>query len=679
MGESIVESPKVECKMGETVTSVPTFQQSVSFGRFELDSLCWEKWSTFPTNKYLDEVEKCSTPGSVAQKKAYFEAHYKSIAARRAELLMDQERERETELVNPDCSAVMSSGCNASEEELHNVNSVNRIDQRENENDIVDFHGEVSVEHITVTSDGDSIVDEASVEHVHVNRDTFGVSNQENKALDLPSDISEHIDDSLTVNDINEPDNLTREKYEDVHDINNSDKIIHIHEVSEAGRIEVMNDNDQINDVILDVVVNKEVIEHLGEPNEGADLVKGSDKSPEDEVSGEDLCVPLRTPELGQLLKPVSVKDGVARIGDELPQEKVKRTISEEKSKNLISLATPKKMHKATSVKKSTMTTNAKTKPASPIPKRTTAPMPRSPMFSTSKSVKPELTKVTKSPNRLLDKKETSFTSVSSKKSIGPRSNRVVPTSLHMSLNLGPVNSNQESLTRKSLIMEKMADKDIVKRAFKSFQNTPQTPPSSLNKSPATNQSVSRKTESQRSSANTLPKKFFGIGRAAPTTSTRTGQQGTRNMLMSLGVKKDGAADQRKVNSISTSFGRRIQVEGNIQKEVSKKLELKPRSNVSEVTNLQSKLKVDKASQVKNLSQSIDSKPKLPSSYNRRIAESVHKNRVLLYFLIQNIYERENRNRYYSSSYALPYKKMILTKYAMVDVFHEYAFSFTVW
>ncbi|XP_047322779.1 protein WVD2-like 7 [Impatiens glandulifera] len=50
---------------------------SVSFGRFEGDcSASWEKWSSFSPNKYLEEVEKCSTPGSVAQKKAYFEAHY---------------------------------------------------------------------------------------------------------------------------------------------------------------------------------------------------------------------------------------------------------------------------------------------------------------------------------------------------------------------------------------------------------------------------------------------------------------------------------------------------------------------------------------------------------------------------------------------------------------------------
>ncbi|CBI27526.3 unnamed protein product, partial [Vitis vinifera] len=48
------------------------------------ESLAWEKWSSFSQNRYLEEAEKFSKPGSVAQKKAYFEAHYKRIAAKKA-------------------------------------------------------------------------------------------------------------------------------------------------------------------------------------------------------------------------------------------------------------------------------------------------------------------------------------------------------------------------------------------------------------------------------------------------------------------------------------------------------------------------------------------------------------------------------------------------------------------
>ncbi|PON95257.1 TPX2, C-terminal [Trema orientale] len=58
--------------------------QSISFGRFMSESLAWEKWSTFSHNRYVEEAERFSRPGSVAQKKAFFEAHYKNLAARKA-------------------------------------------------------------------------------------------------------------------------------------------------------------------------------------------------------------------------------------------------------------------------------------------------------------------------------------------------------------------------------------------------------------------------------------------------------------------------------------------------------------------------------------------------------------------------------------------------------------------
>ena len=87
--------------MGERAASKPDLEVSVSFGRFENDSLSWEKWSAFSPNKYLEEVEKFATPGSVAEKKAYFEAHYKKVAARRAEL-MDQANQMENDPLRPE-------------------------------------------------------------------------------------------------------------------------------------------------------------------------------------------------------------------------------------------------------------------------------------------------------------------------------------------------------------------------------------------------------------------------------------------------------------------------------------------------------------------------------------------------------------------------------------------------
>ncbi|WZY87145.1 hypothetical protein YC2023_033529 [Brassica napus] len=64
--------------------SLGALGQSVSFGRFMSEKLDWKKWSSFPTqNRYVAEAERYSRPGSVAQKKAFFEAHYKKLAAAR--------------------------------------------------------------------------------------------------------------------------------------------------------------------------------------------------------------------------------------------------------------------------------------------------------------------------------------------------------------------------------------------------------------------------------------------------------------------------------------------------------------------------------------------------------------------------------------------------------------------
>lgn len=57
---------------------------SVSFGRFTSESLAWEKWSAFSHKRYVEEAKSYAQPGSVAQKKAFFEAHYKRVAAQKA-------------------------------------------------------------------------------------------------------------------------------------------------------------------------------------------------------------------------------------------------------------------------------------------------------------------------------------------------------------------------------------------------------------------------------------------------------------------------------------------------------------------------------------------------------------------------------------------------------------------
>ncbi|PHT61114.1 hypothetical protein T459_35037 [Capsicum annuum] len=53
---------------------------SISFSRFENDALCWERRSSFTHNRYLEEVEKYFKPGSVTEKKTYFEELFRRRA-----------------------------------------------------------------------------------------------------------------------------------------------------------------------------------------------------------------------------------------------------------------------------------------------------------------------------------------------------------------------------------------------------------------------------------------------------------------------------------------------------------------------------------------------------------------------------------------------------------------------
>ncbi|KAI4375358.1 hypothetical protein MLD38_013240 [Melastoma candidum] len=91
-----------------------TLTQSISFGRFVSESASWNRWSVFPTNRYVEEAEKFSRPGSVAQKKAFFEAHYKEMAARKkaaaaAALLEQANAPVSTDPVQSDCGVAEES------------------------------------------------------------------------------------------------------------------------------------------------------------------------------------------------------------------------------------------------------------------------------------------------------------------------------------------------------------------------------------------------------------------------------------------------------------------------------------------------------------------------------------------------------------------------------------------
>ncbi|KAJ0753366.1 putative protein WVD2-like 7 [Helianthus annuus] len=90
MGESTCLMHSVSFTSGMPIESnnhgnnVHALGDSVSFGRFTSESLAWEKWSAFSHKRYVEEAKSYAQPGSVAQKKAFFEAHYKKVAAQKA-------------------------------------------------------------------------------------------------------------------------------------------------------------------------------------------------------------------------------------------------------------------------------------------------------------------------------------------------------------------------------------------------------------------------------------------------------------------------------------------------------------------------------------------------------------------------------------------------------------------
>ncbi|GJT58231.1 WVD2-like protein 7 isoform X1, partial [Tanacetum coccineum] len=79
-----------EIKEGDPIRALTT---SISFGRFLTEPLNWERWSSFSHNRTLEDVQKYSRPGVVAEKKAFFEAHYKNFALKKTAKLHEKENQ----------------------------------------------------------------------------------------------------------------------------------------------------------------------------------------------------------------------------------------------------------------------------------------------------------------------------------------------------------------------------------------------------------------------------------------------------------------------------------------------------------------------------------------------------------------------------------------------------------
>ncbi|KAF3792357.1 WAVE-DAMPENED 2 protein [Nymphaea thermarum] len=103
-------------KKGDRDKKIPS--DSISFGRFEVESLSWERRSSFTHNRYLEEVEKYAKPGSVTQKKAYFEAHFKRKALRR---LAAADCQNETDDRSSECGDPEQMNCMEDFKDLDDV------------------------------------------------------------------------------------------------------------------------------------------------------------------------------------------------------------------------------------------------------------------------------------------------------------------------------------------------------------------------------------------------------------------------------------------------------------------------------------------------------------------------------------------------------------------------------
>ncbi|KAL2349350.1 hypothetical protein Fmac_003350 [Flemingia macrophylla] len=442
MGEFLVDATLFEDKqMGGSAASNPALQVSVSFGRFENDSLSWERWSSFSPNKYLEEVEKCATPGSVAQKKAYFEAHYKKVAARKAELLA-QERQREKESFgSQDQSGIDLSGNTDAELDIYTTQGSNEGVKQE-ASSVAEIHR--------------TIVNEFE-EEVSVSRDCQSSSVEvENKELETRSHSSFQIDEPEDVC-LKQEENLNVEA-EDVKEISH--------------------------------VVYKET-------------KKASEVEPKD----------------------------------------VKPKESKVKSVNRGSNA-------------------AKTK------KKSMLPTSKAPQISTPRSSKPAPTTIKTVTPASSTKKGNSPSLTRREISSSGESRKVANNSLLMSMRLAPSNPDTapHNTMRRSLIMEKMGDKDIVKRAFKTFQNSFNQP-----KSSGEDRSLIKK---QVPSRGTVSK--------VPTSTALSKENGRPTKVESL--DKSG-------NFVRTTLGTKSDIRAEKWKESSRKTEEKSNTKGVERMRRQSKLK----------------------------------------------------------------------------------------